>query len=122
MPVVRANRREQVKMSKKTVIADLQNPMKDVRDAVVEITDQLARVRNAAAHLRTADQFASLTSDDPHRVAAGERQLAIDAFAESIGHAVARMVEVRAHVALANAAMAKINRLQPTVEPKGPLS
>lgn len=93
---------------KKTLITDLQNSMKEVREAVVAIAMQMTRIRIAAAHLRTADHLNNLSTSDP-QLAIGETQIAIDEFSESISNAVARMTEVRAHVAVANGAMAKIS-------------
>lgn len=110
-----------MKPPKRTVITDLQNPMQDVRDAIVMICGQMAKIRIAAAHLRTADQINNLLTENP-QLQIGDAQVAIDEFSESIGHAVARMTEVRAHVAVANNAMAKISKLLPQPEPKGPLS
>jgi hypothetical protein len=111
-------------MKRRTVITDLENPMKDVREVLVGLGSKLAELRTSAAHLRTADQLSALATADPV-VQIAVAQLALDELVEALNNAVARMTEARAHIAVANGAMAKVIRLMPPApppEPTGPLS
>jgi hypothetical protein len=106
-------------MKKRTVITDLENPMKDVREVLVGLGSKLSELRTSAAHLRTADQLGALATADPV-VQIATVQLALDELAESLNQACARMTEARAHIAVANGAMAKVMRLMPPAPPPTP--
>jgi hypothetical protein len=79
----------------KTIIEDLSDPLRQTADVLRTLGDQLLSLRRAASQLRASDQM-------------GVTARASAALSEALSHAHARIIEARAHVALANKAAANV--------------